>query len=53
MSAREKLNIAYFVGALVVAAMIGGLTGSTGIFGLALVVFIFLAINAGDIRPPR
>ncbi len=51
MGARQKLNSAHIIGSIIVAAMIGGLVGSFGIFVIAAVVLIAGAIESGDIRP--
>ena len=53
MSARGKLNSAHVNGALLVAGLIGGLTGSWTIFGLALGGLLLTKVLGGDIRSPR
>ena len=53
MSARTKLNGAYFIGCVVLAAIVGGLTQSWAVFFIALVVLILGSLMAGDIRPGR
>ena len=50
MGARQKLNGAYVNGALVVAAVLGLMTGSWTIFIFAGAVLIGIAIYDGDIR---
>jgi hypothetical protein len=49
-TAKHKLNSAHFLGSLVVAGLIGGATGSVGVFLLALVVFVAVGLHSGDIR---
>jgi hypothetical protein len=51
MSARTKLNGIYALGCVGLAALIGGATGSWGVFLLALAVTTAAAVHAGDIRP--
>ena len=53
MSARHKLNSAYLNGALGVAALIGAVTGSWGVFWLASAVLVASSIHSGDIRLGR
>ena len=50
MNARNKLNSGHVNGALLVAGLIGGLTGSWTIFGLALAGLVVTKLIAGDIR---
>jgi hypothetical protein len=50
MNAREKLNGAHVNGALLVAGLIGGLTGSWTIFGLALAGLVITKLIGADIR---
>jgi hypothetical protein len=50
MSARHKLNTAYFNGAVLAAAAAGWLTGSWLVFGLALVALLALACATNSIR---
>ena len=49
--ARKKLNSASVFGALLVAALIGGITGSWLMFFLAGGVLLSLSLYTGDIRP--
>jgi hypothetical protein len=51
MSARRKLNAAFFNGSLIVAAVIGLLFESWAVFGLILVVLVIGNLVAGEIRP--
>jgi hypothetical protein len=53
MGARQKLNSGHVNGALLVAGLIGGLTGSWAIFGLALAGLVVTKILGGDIRLSR
>ena len=54
MGARQRLNSLYFVGALVSAGLIGGLTNSWAVFLIAVVVLTIALIHGGNIRPqPR
>jgi hypothetical protein len=50
MSARDKLNDAYFTGAVLAAAAAGCLTGSWLVFGLTLAALLALASATGHIR---
>ena len=49
-NARQKLNVAYFNGALIVSALFG-LIASWFAFWIALAVMIACGVAAGDIRP--
>jgi hypothetical protein len=51
MGARQRLNSIYAAGCLAVAATVGLVAQSWGIFFLALAVAIGLSVHAGDIRP--
>ncbi len=51
MGARQKLNVAYFNGCLILAAVIGAFTGSGLVFLVALVALVFGGYVSGDIRP--
>lgn len=54
MNARTKLNSANLLGCLLLAAVAGGVTGSSKVFVFAAVVVVLLAIHDGRIRPtPR
>lgn len=48
---RKKLNAANVNGALLVAGIIGSLTGSWVIFGVALAGLLISGVLGGDIRP--
>ena len=50
MGAKQKLNSANVVGALVVAAIIGGAFGSWTMFAIATTVLVASAFYTGDIR---
>jgi hypothetical protein len=49
MSAKNKLNGANFLGALLIAGLIFGVTGSLAV-GVAFIGLVIAAIVAGDIR---
>jgi hypothetical protein len=51
MGARSTLNGIYLTGALVLAAVLGLLTGSWIVFVIGLAVLIGANIHAGRIRP--
>lgn len=53
MNAREKLNIAYVNGSLVIAAVAGGLTGSGVVFGVTLAILIALNVGMNNLRPRK
>ena len=53
MNARSKLNLAFLNGSLVVAAVIGLLTGSWAVFILVLAILLAGNFLRGDIRPPK
>jgi hypothetical protein len=50
MNARQKLNGGHVNGALLVAGLIGGLSGSWTIFCLALAGLVLTKFLGGDIR---
>jgi len=50
MSARRKLNVAFFFGSALLAALIGFALQSLAAFCASLVVLIVLNLYAGDIR---
>jgi len=50
MGARNKLNSASVHGALAVAALVGAVTGSWGVFLLASAVLVATSLHSGDIR---
>jgi hypothetical protein len=50
VSAKHELNSAHFLGALLVAGLVGGLTGSFVVFGVALVALLVAGYHTGDIR---
>jgi len=49
-TAKNKLNGAYFNGALVVAGLLGAATGSWGVFLITTCFLIAVNINDGSIR---
>lgn len=53
MNARHKLNIAYFQGALLLAAAIGIVAESWIVFLAMLAFFIAVSLYVGDIRLTR
>jgi hypothetical protein len=50
-TARDKLNAAHVNGALVIAAVLGALTGSWLVFGVALAGLLVSSVVSGEIRP--
>jgi hypothetical protein len=50
MSAKQKLNAAYFLGAALTAGLIGLLVGSWTVFGVALAALLVANCHAGDLR---
>jgi hypothetical protein len=53
MGARSKLNGAYLNGALLIAGLVGGVTGSWALFGVALAGLLVSDIVSGSIRLGR
>jgi hypothetical protein len=53
MSARRKLNVAFFNGSLVAAAVVGWLFGSWTMFALTFAALLIGNLLLGDIRPTR
>jgi hypothetical protein len=53
LSARHKLNAAFFNGSLFLAGVAGALTGSWLVFSLALAALVAANVVAGEIRPDR
>jgi hypothetical protein len=53
MGARQKLNMAYFTGSLIVAALIGMVVQSWSFFLVALAVLLVLNLSMNEIRPTR
>ena len=51
MGARQKLNVAYFNGCLILAAVIGASAESGLGFVLALIVLVMGGYASGEIRP--
>jgi hypothetical protein len=50
VNARNKLNVAYMNGALIVAGVIGVAMQSLLAFGIALAVLVAISVCASDIR---
>ena len=50
MGAKKKLNAANFLGALFVASLVAGVTGSWSAFWISLAALLFAGLVAGDIR---
>ena len=50
MGARHKLNQTHILGALGVAAVVGGLAGSWTVFFLVAVVLVGASVYVGDVR---
>jgi len=50
MSAKHKLNAANWVGAVLVAGLIGGAAGSWAVFLVAVAVLLASGWQSGDIR---
>ncbi|MDG3002834.1 hypothetical protein [Paludisphaera mucosa] len=50
MNARNKLNVAYFNGCLLVAAFVGAAAGSWAVFLLAVAGLAAAGVVGGDIR---
>jgi hypothetical protein len=50
MSAKHKLNASNFCGSLVVAGLVGWLTGSFAIFVVVLIALLVAGYHAGDLR---
>ena len=53
MSARRKLNVAFFNGSVVVAVIVGLLFGSWVAFAIVLVVLLIGNLLMGEIRPSK
>jgi ABC-type antimicrobial peptide transport system permease subunit len=51
LSAKHKLNAAYFTGSAMAAGLLGGLCQSWGVFWIALVVLVGCSLHSGNIRP--
>jgi hypothetical protein len=50
MSAKHRLNAAHFYGSVVVAGLLGWVTGSVTVFLIALAALLVAGLHAGDIR---
>jgi hypothetical protein len=50
MSANHKRNAAHLYGALLVAGLVGWVTGSLAVFRIALIALLVASYHAGDIR---
>jgi hypothetical protein len=53
MSARRKLNGTHLTGGLVVAGLVGLLTGSWSVFVVVFGTLAVIDVAAGNIRPSR
>jgi hypothetical protein len=53
MNARNKLNVAYLNGAILLAIVAGVLTQSWLVFIVFLVVGVLVCLHVGSIRPNR
>lgn len=53
MNARNKLNVAYLNGAVIVAGILGLLTQSWAIFGVVLIGLLIGNVLSGAIRSKR
>jgi hypothetical protein len=51
LSAKHKLNAAYFQGAVVLAGAAGLATQSWTVFFIVLALLVATALSSGDIRP--
>ncbi|MFO0877565.1 MAG: hypothetical protein U0840_09335 [Gemmataceae bacterium] len=50
MSAKQKLNGANLIGIVLIAGLVGGITGSWAVFWISGVALFLAAVHAGDIR---
>ena len=50
MRTRDRLNVSFFTGSVVIAGLLGLLTGSSGVFWVALIVMLLLNLASEDIR---
>jgi hypothetical protein len=50
MSAKHKLNAAHFMGSLLLAGLVGWVTGSFTVFWVVLIANLIAGYVAGDIR---
>jgi hypothetical protein len=50
VSAKHKLDAANFLGSLLLAGLLGGVTGSYVAFGIALAALLVAGYHAGDVR---
>ena len=53
MGARQKLNGAYLNGSLILAVIVGWISGSWPVFFVALFVLLGLNLYLGEIRPAK
>jgi hypothetical protein len=53
MCTRTRLNVAFFNGSLLLAAVVGGLTQSWAVFPIALVALLAANVLANEIRAGR
>jgi len=50
IGAKQKLNVAHFGGALVLAGIAGGATESIAVFIVVMVTVLVMSLRTGDIR---
>jgi hypothetical protein len=53
MNARNKLNIAFFQGSLLIAGLLGLALRSCSLFVVALIALVLVNLYAGNIRPNK
>jgi len=50
VNARKKLNRAFFLGSLLLASLLGAVTGSWLVFSMALALLVTTNVYVGEIR---
>lgn len=50
MNAKKRLNSANMLGILLVAGLLGGMTGSWTVFWIAAIALFATSVHSGDIR---
>jgi hypothetical protein len=50
LSAKQKFNGANLIGVLLIAGLVGGITGSWAVFWITGVALFLTALHSGDIR---
>jgi hypothetical protein len=53
MNAREKLNVAHFAGAVIIAGIAASVIGSWIVFWIVLILLIAIQLDQGDIRAAK